>query len=77
MIQQVAVANNNKEAEAFLAKNKTEKGVVTTASGLQYRVINAGDKKAPAISASLSPTSSSRARRFFASAASSVTEFLL
>lgn len=51
-IQQAAVAKNSKDADAFLAKNKSEKGVVTTASGLQYKVLNPGDKKAPAITAS-------------------------
>ena len=51
-IQQAAVAKNTKDADAFLAKNKSEKGVVTTASGLQYKVINAGDKKATPVSAS-------------------------
>lgn len=33
---------NKKDGEAFLAKNKGEKGVKTTASGLQYKVITAG-----------------------------------
>jgi FKBP-type peptidyl-prolyl cis-trans isomerase len=33
---------NIKEGEAFLAKNKTEKGVITTASGLQYQIIKEG-----------------------------------
>lgn len=32
-----------KAAEEFLAKNKNEKGVVTTASGLQYRVVKEGN----------------------------------
>lgn len=32
-----------KEGEAFLAANKTKKGVKTTASGLQYRLLKAGD----------------------------------
>ena len=36
-------------AKDFLAKNAKEKGVVTTASGLQYKIIAAGDKKAPPI----------------------------
>jgi FKBP-type peptidyl-prolyl cis-trans isomerase FklB len=46
-VAQAAVVKNNEEAKAFLAKNKSEKGVVTTASGLQYKVIAPGDKKAP------------------------------
>ena len=50
-IQQSLVAKNNQDAAAFLAKNKAEKGVLTTASGLEYKVINAGDKKAPPITA--------------------------
>ncbi|NVK51608.1 MAG: FKBP-type peptidyl-prolyl cis-trans isomerase [Flavobacteriaceae bacterium] len=40
-----------KEGEAFLAKNKSVKGVKTTASGLQYMVIKEGKGKKP------SPTS--------------------
>jgi FKBP-type peptidyl-prolyl cis-trans isomerase FklB len=36
-----------KDGEAFLAKNKGEKGVKTTASGLQYKVITAGKGKQP------------------------------
>jgi FKBP-type peptidyl-prolyl cis-trans isomerase FklB len=39
---------NKKEGEAFLAKNKGAKGVKTTASGLQYKVITAGKGKQPA-----------------------------
>ncbi len=31
-----------KESDAFLAKNKTQKGVVTTASGLRYQVLKEG-----------------------------------
>lgn len=38
---------NKKAGEAFLAKNKGEKGVKTTASGLQYKVIKAGKGKQP------------------------------
>jgi FKBP-type peptidyl-prolyl cis-trans isomerase FklB len=38
---------NKKEGEAFLAKNKGAKGVKTTASGLQYKVITAGKGKQP------------------------------
>ena len=36
-------------AKEFLAKNGKEKGVMTTASGLQYKIITAGDKKAPPV----------------------------
>ncbi len=35
------------EGEQFLAENKTKPGVVTTASGLQYKVIKAGKGKKP------------------------------
>ena len=41
------VEKNKKAGEAFLAKNKGEKGVKTTASGLQYKVITAGKGKQP------------------------------
>jgi FKBP-type peptidyl-prolyl cis-trans isomerase len=39
---------NKKEGEAFLAENKTKEGVVTLKSGLQYKVLKAGDGKKPA-----------------------------
>jgi FKBP-type peptidyl-prolyl cis-trans isomerase FkpA len=38
---------NRKSEEAFLAKNKSAKGVLTTASGLQYEVISAGTGARP------------------------------
>ncbi|OFW16725.1 MAG: hypothetical protein A3H27_09460 [Acidobacteria bacterium RIFCSPLOWO2_02_FULL_59_13] len=38
---------NKKEGEAFLAENKTKEGVVTLESGLQYKVLKAGDGKKP------------------------------
>ena len=44
---------NEKEGAAFLAANKKKKNVVTTASGLQYRVIRAGKGKAPTASDSV------------------------
>ena len=41
-------ANANKtKGEAFLAENKSKAGVVTTASGLQYKVIEEGDGPKP------------------------------
>jgi FKBP-type peptidyl-prolyl cis-trans isomerase len=46
---EVQSAKNLAAAKDFLAKNGKEKGVITTASGLQYKVLVAGDKKAPAI----------------------------
>jgi FKBP-type peptidyl-prolyl cis-trans isomerase len=44
------MAENNKAAgEAFLAENKKKEGVVTTASGLQYKILKegAGEKPGP------------------------------
>jgi FKBP-type peptidyl-prolyl cis-trans isomerase FklB len=38
---------NLKDGEAFLARNKGEKGVKTTASGLQYKVITTGKGNKP------------------------------
>lgn len=38
---------NKKEGEAFLAENKKQKDVQTTATGLQYKVLKKGDGKAP------------------------------
>jgi FKBP-type peptidyl-prolyl cis-trans isomerase FklB len=44
-----AATRNATAAKDFLARNAREKGVITTASGLQYKVIEAGDAKAPAV----------------------------
>ena len=41
---------NMKEGEAFLAANKTKDGVVTTASGLQYKILTAGTGAKPTAS---------------------------
>ncbi|MGN6151113.1 MAG: FKBP-type peptidyl-prolyl cis-trans isomerase N-terminal domain-containing protein [Lysobacteraceae bacterium] len=38
---------NAEAGAAFLAKNRTEKGVITTASGLQYRVLRQGNGPRP------------------------------
>lgn len=47
--QQTKAATKNKtEGDAFLAKHKAEPGVVTTASGLQYKVIKPGEGDSPA-----------------------------
>jgi FKBP-type peptidyl-prolyl cis-trans isomerase FklB len=47
----LAYSTRNKAAgQEFLAHNGQEKGVKTTASGLQYKVLVAGDPKAPVIS---------------------------
>jgi FKBP-type peptidyl-prolyl cis-trans isomerase FklB len=44
------VASRNRAAAAdYLARNAHEKGVIATASGLQYKVNAPGDKKAPPI----------------------------
>lgn len=42
-----AAEKSKKEGEAFLAANKAKKGVTTTASGLQYRVLKEGSGKTP------------------------------
>ncbi|GAB3384184.1 FKBP-type peptidyl-prolyl cis-trans isomerase N-terminal domain-containing protein [Lysobacter fragariae] len=46
--KQTAAAGKNKaDGDAFLAKNKAEKGVFTTASGLQYMVLRQGNGPHP------------------------------
>jgi len=40
---------NKKEAEAFLALNKTKPGIKTTASGLQYLVVKSGNGASPKV----------------------------
>jgi FKBP-type peptidyl-prolyl cis-trans isomerase len=40
-------AYNMKASDAFLAENKTKEGVVTLPSGLQYKILKAGDGKRP------------------------------
>lgn len=42
-----AAETNKKEAEAFLAENGKKEGVVTTASGLQYKVLTEGKGAKP------------------------------
>src|SRR5260370_22056354 len=44
-----SLARNKAAAKDFLTKNGQEKGVKTTADGLQYKVLLPGDAKAPAI----------------------------
>jgi FKBP-type peptidyl-prolyl cis-trans isomerase len=47
-ITRKGVAEKNKrEGEAFLAANKTREGVVTLPSGLQYKILKAGEGKKP------------------------------
>jgi FKBP-type peptidyl-prolyl cis-trans isomerase FklB len=43
----MAAEENRKEGEAFLAENKKKEGVVTLPSGLQYKVLKAGEGKKP------------------------------
>jgi FKBP-type peptidyl-prolyl cis-trans isomerase FklB len=42
-------ARNQTAAKDFLGRNGREKGVTTTASGLQYKIILPGERKAPAV----------------------------
>jgi FKBP-type peptidyl-prolyl cis-trans isomerase FklB len=46
--QAAASEKNQKDADAFLAQNKTRAGVTTTESGLQYEVLTAGTGPKPA-----------------------------
>jgi UDP-GlcNAc:undecaprenyl-phosphate/decaprenyl-phosphate GlcNAc-1-phosphate transferase len=43
----MATESNKKEGEAFLAENGKQEGVVTLQSGLQYRIIKAGEGMKP------------------------------
>lgn len=43
----MTAATNRQEGEAFLAENREKEGVVTLPSGLQYRILKAGDGKQP------------------------------
>jgi FKBP-type peptidyl-prolyl cis-trans isomerase len=45
--QQQLAAKNLAAGKKFLAENAQKEGVVTTASGLQYKVINSGDGPSP------------------------------
>jgi FKBP-type peptidyl-prolyl cis-trans isomerase len=44
---QVAAEENRKIGEAFLTENKKKEGVVTLPSGLQYKILKAGDGRIP------------------------------
>jgi FKBP-type peptidyl-prolyl cis-trans isomerase FklB len=46
-LKHVAAVENKKSGEAFLAANKLIKGVETTTSGLQYKILKAGNGKKP------------------------------
>jgi FKBP-type peptidyl-prolyl cis-trans isomerase len=48
-VMDAAVARNEAQAKDFLARNGREKGVATTASGLQYKILLPGDRKAAAV----------------------------
>jgi FKBP-type peptidyl-prolyl cis-trans isomerase FklB len=48
-VMEAGLAHNKAAAKDFLAHNGQEKGVVTTASGLQYKIVAPGDRKAAAI----------------------------
>ena len=50
-----------KEGEAYLAANKSKEGVVTTASGLQYKIVTAG--KGPKPDSSQTDMGGKQARR--------------
>lgn len=43
----VASETNKKDGQAFLAENRKKEGVVTLPSGVQYRIIKAGEGKKP------------------------------
>lgn len=45
--QAAAAAQNKEEGLAWLAENATKEGVVTLESGLQYKVLTAGDGESP------------------------------
>ncbi len=47
---QQAAATNKAEGENFLAANKAKEGVVTLPSGLEYKILKAGDGPKPAAS---------------------------
>jgi FKBP-type peptidyl-prolyl cis-trans isomerase FklB len=51
-IAETAATRNRAAASDYLARNSKEKGVLTTPSGLQYKIVTPGDKKAPLITAS-------------------------
>lgn len=46
-IQQKEAQDEKVKGDAFLAENKTKEGVITTESGLQYKVIKEGDGPKP------------------------------
>ena len=54
MAQRKTVADaNTRQADAFLAENGKQTGVTTTDSGLQYKILQAGDGASPASTATV------------------------
>jgi FKBP-type peptidyl-prolyl cis-trans isomerase FklB len=49
LARQEFAEKNKKDGEAFLAANKAKDGVVTLPSGLQYKILKAGEGNKPAI----------------------------
>ncbi|MBS4098822.1 MAG: FKBP-type peptidyl-prolyl cis-trans isomerase [Sulfuricella sp.] len=45
--KRVAALDNKQKGEAFLAENKARDGVITLPSGVQYKIVKAGDGKTP------------------------------
>ena len=52
-VQEASSAKNKEEGEAFLKKNGKAEGVVTTASGLQYKIIKEGKGDKPTASSTV------------------------
>ncbi len=46
-VMNMAAEENRKMGEEFLAENKTQEGVVTLPSGLQYKIVKAGSGRKP------------------------------
>ncbi|MGF1572996.1 MAG: FKBP-type peptidyl-prolyl cis-trans isomerase [Sumerlaeia bacterium] len=51
--QDERLQENLTKAEDFLAENKSKEGVITTASGLQYKVLTEGEGKSPTASSNV------------------------
>ncbi len=47
--RKMGAEDNKKAGEAFLAENQKKEGVVTLPSGLQYKILKAGEGKKPAL----------------------------
>ena len=52
-IREQRAQHNLEKSQAFLAENTKKEGVVTLSSGLQYRVIHAGEGKTPEVTGSV------------------------